>query len=81
MKKPKNQSFWSFMSAGTNGKKQKLFFEIYPGVAFRGVTLGRKRKRWFAGTEYLIMYRNDLAKKENIFFDWVNESQLLFEDV
>jgi hypothetical protein len=74
MKKPKNQNFWSFMSAGTQGKKQKLYFEICPGVAFRGVTLGRKRKTWFRGTEYLIMYRNNLAKKETIFFDWVSES-------
>ena len=81
MKKPKNRSFWSFMSDGTNGKKQLLWFEICPGVAFRGATLGRKRTTWFRGTEYLIMYRNDLAKKENIFFDWVSESQLLFEDV
>lgn len=80
-RKPKNQSFWSFMGAGTNGKKRKLFFEIVPGLAFRGVTLGRKRTTWFRGTEYLIMYRNDLAEKENIFFDWISESQLLFEDV
>jgi hypothetical protein len=75
----KNRSFWSFMSAGTDGKKQKLYFEICPCVAFRGVTLGRKRNTWFRGTEYLIMYRNDLAKKQNIFFDWVSESQIYFD--
>ena len=69
------------MSAGTDGKKRKLYFAMCPGVAFRGVTLGRTRKRWFGSTEHLIMYRNDLAKKQNIFFDWIPESQLYFEDV
>ena len=79
-RKLKNQSFWSFMSAGTDGKKRMLYFEICPSVAFRGVTLGRTRKTWFNGTEYLIMYRNDLAKKETIFFDWIPESQLYFNN-
>jgi hypothetical protein len=77
MKKNENINHWSFLSAGTTGKKQMFWFEIVPGVAFKAITLGRKRKTWFNGTEYLIMYRNNLGTQKNIFFDWVSESHLI----
>lgn len=80
MKKKDNISYWNFLSAGTNGKKTKWIFEICPGVGFLAVSLGRTRKRWFSGTEHFIMYRNNISKPSNIFFDWIPESMLIERD-
>ena len=77
MKKPKNRSYWNFMSAGTIGKKTKWFFTIVPGVGFRAVSLGKTRKLWFRKLEHLIMYRNHL---NDVSFSWVEESLLIERD-
>jgi len=78
MKKPKNRSFWNFLSAGTTGKKTKWVFTIVPGVGFLGVSLGKTRKRWFSNTEHLIMYRNGINRQ--IHFGWISSSMLIKRD-
>jgi len=78
MRKPKNRSYWNFLSAGTTGKKTKWWFTIVPGVGYAGISLGKTRKRWFNRyVEYLIMYR---TYKNNICFDWIEENLLIKRD-
>lgn len=75
--RPKYIRYWNFLSNGTTGTKSMWWYTVCPGVGFKAVSLGKTRKTWFRGTEHLIMYRNNLAKRNNIFFDWVSESDLM----
>jgi hypothetical protein len=74
-------NLWNKLTIGISrpvvNYKRKLWFEFVPGIAFPAVTFGRKRKLWFRETEYLIIYRYDIFKKNNCIIAWIGESQLL----
>ena len=55
------RSIWNILTAGIdiNAKKEKLWYEIIPGLyAEKAVTLGRTKNTIF-GKKTLILYRDD----------------------
>ena len=76
----RNKSIWQALTAGltANVERKLYWYELCPGVAFKAVSLGRTRKRWFTSTEHLIAYRNNMDRDyPYCVIDWIPESQLI----
>jgi hypothetical protein len=78
-------NIWNFLSVGLNTEfkveKRQFWLEAAPGIAFKTVWFGRKRKRWFKKeTEYLVLYRNDVFKESHCEIAWIPISMLYDRD-
>jgi hypothetical protein len=60
----------------TTCERRLLWYEFYPVLAFKAVALGKKRKRFFK-TEYLVMWRENIGKKNECVTEWLPEDKLV----
>ena len=78
-------NIWSELTVGIGGEfiipKRKLWFELVPGLAFKAVWFGRKRKKLFHETEYLVLYRFDIYKESQCQIAWIPVSQLIAREM